>query len=273
VLSLEDASTVSELFTELASGTRCAILISLNKKTSRISSLARELEITAQDAFRNINRLLETGLVRRSGGGEAGSSAFQLTELGRLVIKQIPYFVAVNKHRKFFEDHTIKDIPDKFIQRIGALQNCEVVENVTPVFERLKKLESGAKEYLRIMISQAWPEEGKILAERAVNGVEVCVIFGRNTVFPKEVIETIIPTIDGLQKSGKIKGKMLDTINIALYLSESQSAAMFPNEKGEVDMNMLIVGGDPAFNEWCLDIFNHMWDRATIGSIDKAKIV
>jgi molybdate transport repressor ModE-like protein len=128
VLSLEDASTVSELFTELASGTRCAILISFDKKTSRISSLARELEITAQDAFRNINRLLETGLVRRSGGGgQAGGGAFQLTELGRLVIKQIPYFVAINKYRKFFEDHTIKeDIPDKFIQRIGALQNCKL---------------------------------------------------------------------------------------------------------------------------------------------------
>jgi hypothetical protein len=41
-------------------------------------------------------------------------------------------------------------------------------------------------------------------------------------VFPKEVIEAIIPAIDGLQKAGKIKGKMLDTINIALYLSESQ---------------------------------------------------
>jgi molybdate transport repressor ModE-like protein len=158
VLSLEDASTVSELFTEVASETRCAILISLDKKTSRISSIARELEITAQDAFRNINRLLETGLVRRKGGGGEGGGdaggAFQLTELGRLVIKQIPYFVAVNKHRKFFEDHTIKDIPDKFVQRIGALQNCKVVENVTPVFERLKKLESGAKEYLRIMVSQ-----------------------------------------------------------------------------------------------------------------------
>lgn len=138
VLSLEDASTVSELFIEVASETRCAILIFLDKRTSRISSLARELEITAQDVFRNINRLLETGLVRRKQvGGEAGG-AFRLTELGRLVIKQIPYFVAVNKHRKFFEDHTIKDIPDKFVQRIGALQNCKVVENVTPVFERLK---------------------------------------------------------------------------------------------------------------------------------------
>ena len=62
MLSLEDAPTVSELFTEVASETRYTILISLDKKTSRISSLARELEITAQDAFRNINRLLETVL-------------------------------------------------------------------------------------------------------------------------------------------------------------------------------------------------------------------
>jgi DNA-binding MarR family transcriptional regulator len=53
----------------------------LYKKPLRISSLARELEITAQDAFRNINRLLESGLVRRSVGegvevgGEVPSSS------------------------------------------------------------------------------------------------------------------------------------------------------------------------------------------------------
>jgi predicted transcriptional regulator len=277
VLSLEDASTLSELFTELASETRCAILISLYKKPLRISSLARELEITAQDAFRNINRLVESGLVRRSVGEGVevgGVGSFQLTELGRLVVKQIPYFVAINKHRKFFEDHTIKEgIPDKIIQRIGALQNCEVVENVTPVLERLKKLESGAKEYLRIMASHAWPEEGKIFAELAINDVEVWYIIGRNTVFPKEVIESVSPAIDELQKSGKIKGKMLDTVSIALYISDSQSAAMLPNMKGDVDMSMLLVGSDPSFNEWCLELFNHFWERAGPASLNKAKIV
>ena len=272
MLSLEDASIVSEVFSELASETRCSILISLDKKPAKLSSIARELDITSQDAFRNINRLLDAGLVRRGGGDEDGGS-FQLTELGRLATKHIPYFLVIKKHQELFEDHTLKYIPDKFVQRIGALQNCEIVENVTPVLERLKKLESSAKQYLRIMVSQAWPEEGKIFAERAMNDVDVWTIIGRNTVFPREVIESVIPTIDGLQKSGKIKGKMLDTVSIALYISQSQSAVMLPNMKGEVDMRMLLVGSDPSFNEWCLDLFNHFWECAGPASLDKTKIV
>jgi predicted transcriptional regulator len=127
--------------------------------------IVRELDITAQEASRNINRLAEASLIKRGAGDDFGSSggAFHLTELGRLVTKQIPYFLVVKKHQDVFEDHTLKDIPDKFVQRIGVLQNCEVVKNVTAVFEKLKKLESSAKECLRIMVSQAWLEEGKYL--------------------------------------------------------------------------------------------------------------
>ena len=176
-------------------------------------------------------------------------------------------------NQELLEDHTLRDIPDKFVQRIGALQNCRVVRNVTAVFEKLKKLESGAKKSLKIMVSQAWPEEGKILAERAINGVDVCGMFGRNTVFPKEVIDTVIPTINGLERSGKIKRKMLDRVNIALYISEWQSALMLPNLKDEVDMNILLVGDDPLFNDWCLDLFNHFWERAGPANLDEVRIV
>jgi hypothetical protein len=46
------------------------------------------------------------------------------------------------KHRELLEEHTLKDIPDKFVQR---MMNCETLDNVTTVFEKLKKLESGAE--------------------------------------------------------------------------------------------------------------------------------
>lgn len=285
LLSLKDAALVSEISNELASETRCSILILLHNKPAKLSSLARELDITVQEAFRNINRLMEANMVKRgrAAAGEwrgsletssGSNSAFHLTELGRLVTTQvIPYCLVINTNQELLEDHTLRDIPDKFVQRIGALQNCRAVKNVTAVFEKLKKLESGAKEYLKIMVSQAWPEEGKILAERANNGVEVYGMFGRNTVFPKEVIDVVIPTIEGLEKSGKIKSKMLDRVNIALYISESQSALMLPNMKDEVDMNILLVGDDPLFNDWCLDLFNHFWEHAGRANLNEVRIV
>jgi predicted transcriptional regulator len=37
---------------------------------------------------------------------------------------------------------------------------------------------------------------------------------------------------------------------------------MFSNMKGEVDMSALFVGSDPAFYEWCSDLFDYMWERA-----------
>jgi hypothetical protein len=42
---------------------------------------------------------------------------------------------------------------------------------------------------------------------------------------------------------------MLDKVNIALYISDSQSAIMLPNMKGEVDMNVLLFGNDPMLPE------------------------
>lgn len=289
MLSLKDVPIVSEISSELASETRCSILILLENKPAKLSSLARELDITVQEAFRNINRLVEANMVKRgrvevegkddlggstSSSSSSSNSAFHLTELGRLITKQIiPYCLVIKTNQELLEDHTLKSIPDKFVQRIGSLQNCRVVKNVTAVFEKLKKLEIGAKEYLKIMVSQAWPEEGKILAERATNGVEVCDMFGHNTVFPKEVIDAVIPTLDGLEKSGRIKRKMLDRVNIAIYISESQSALMLPNMKDEVDMNILLVGDDPLFNDWCLDLFNHFWERAGPANLDEVRIV
>jgi predicted transcriptional regulator len=76
-----------------------------------------------------------------------------------------------------------------------------------------------------------------------------------------------------LQASGEAQLKMVDTVNTALYITESQSALMLPNLKDEIDMSMIIIGNNPAFNEWCLDLFNYMWEHARPGDPEKAKIV
>jgi predicted transcriptional regulator len=124
----------SELFMELASELRCSILMSVSRKPAKLSSPARELDATVQDVHRNVNRLMAADLVRRE------DSSLHLTEYGRIVTKQIPYFIFMKKYGKFFEEHMLGDIPDKFLQRIGTLQSCELVRSVAAVMERLKKL-------------------------------------------------------------------------------------------------------------------------------------
>ena len=130
----DETSLASELFMELASETRLSILASLNERPAKLSSLSREVNTTVQDVYRNLNRLVQEGLVRREDG------MFRVTEYGMLVMKQIPDFMFMKKNKKFFEAHSLVGvIPDKFLQRIGALYNCKTVNSATAVFKSLKK--------------------------------------------------------------------------------------------------------------------------------------
>jgi predicted transcriptional regulator len=258
----------SELFMELASELRCSILMSVSKKPAKLSSLARELDSTVQDIHRNVNRLTDTGLTRREDG------SLHLTEYGRIVTKQIPYFIFMKKHANFFESHTLGDIPEKFLQRIGALQNCELVHSVTAVMERLKKLESGTKKQLRLMSSQAWAEEGRIIIELSMHGIEVLIMVGKNTIFPKEIMDSIGRSIEKMPANQKMQTKMVEKVDVALYISDEQQAAvMFPSMRGEIDMGAIFIGSDPAFYEWCNDLFDHYWERGGYFDVRKTTVV
>jgi len=257
----------SDLFMELASELRCSILMSVSRKPAKLSLLARELDTSIQDVHRNVNRLMDTGLVRREDG------SLHLTEYGRIVTKQIPYFIFMKKYGKFFEEHMLGDIPEKFLQRIGALQSCELVRSVAAVMERLKKLESDAKKQLRIMASQAWAEEGRIIIELSMHGIEVLVIVGRNTIFPKEIVDSMGRSIEKMPTNQKMRTKMVEKVDVALYISDERAAVMFPNMRGEIDMGAIFIGSDPAFYEWCNDLFDHYWERGGYFDVRKTTVV
>jgi predicted transcriptional regulator len=257
----------SDLFMELASELRCSILMSVSRKPAKLSLLARELDTSVQDVHRNVNRLMDTGLVRKEDG------AVHLTEYGRIVTKQIPYFIFIKEHGEFFGEHMLGDMPEKFVQRIGALQSCEFVRSVAAVMERLKKLESGTKKQLRIMVSQAWAEEGRIIIELSMHGVQVLSIVGKNTIIPKEIIDSIGRLIEKMPANQKIQTKMVEKVNVALYISDEQAAVMFPNMRGEIDMGAIFIGSDSAFYEWCNDLFDHYWERGGYFDVRKTTVV
>jgi predicted transcriptional regulator len=242
----------------------------LNKKPAKLSSLSRELNITVQDAYRNLNRLMQEDLVRRRDG------IFYTTQYGMIVMKQIPDFLVMKKHRKFFEDHNLDGIvPEKFLQRIGALQSCKTVSSVTAVFQSLKQLQSSANKSLHVIVSQAWPEEGEIFINKANHGVKILALVGQNTIFPRNVVEYIIPEINELVSKGFINRRIVEQVSIAVFIADNRKAAAlaFSNTKNEVDMDTLFVGEDPMFCEWCSDYFDYMWKQSKPFDLKKVKIV
>jgi predicted transcriptional regulator len=264
----EEHALASDLFMELGSEIRCSMLVSLNKAPAKLSSLARQLDITVQHAHQNVNRLCDAGLVER------GDGTFHITEFGRMVTGQIPYFLFAKKHNAFFKDHTLGGMPEKFVQRIGALQNCKMLDSVTAVFQSLKKLQSSANEALKIMVAQAWPEEGEILIDRANHGVRVSALVGHNTIFPRNVVENIVPRINELIAKKIFERRMVEQVSVALFIADDREAAIaFPNTKGEVDMNTMFVGEDSMFCEWCSDYFDYMWKDSEPFSLSKVKVV
>lgn len=250
-------SLPDELFMELASKTRCQILLMLKEKPTRTNKIASALGLSVQETHRNTSRLADANIILKDAEG-----MFSLTEYGRLIIEQIQFYQFLYKHKKFFEDHTCNIAP-KFKQRLGAFQNCELVSKVTNVQQRLKKMESGAKEQICLVVSQAWEDEGKILLDRAKKGVKISTIFGFDSVMPDEIAENIQKKLTTFIQKGILEQKIIDeNTKISLYIADRQAAVMFPNKKGEVDMSTLFVGKDEEFYEWCIDYFNYLWEIA-----------
>ncbi|HXG06666.1 MAG TPA: transcriptional regulator [Nitrososphaera sp.] len=270
--SSEDATeayaNTEKTFFELASEQRLAIIFKLNEKSAKISQIAKDLGITMQEAHRNVNRLQDAGLIEKDPEG-----VFSLTTFGNTIIKQIPTFNYLSKHKEYFSEHVLGELPIKFIMRLGALEKCEYIKGVVAILERWKQIYREANEYIYEIVPQV-PID---LIEPAVNrvkekGVKYCYVFPKNVIIPKGRKELLKKLgHNELLNKGAIERRMVDSVQVAVILNEKHAAVLFPTQKGETDMNMMFFSSDPVFHEWCLDYFRYRWYGSDIFDESKLK--
>src|SRR4026207_317859 len=141
--------STEETFIELASEQRLLILFKLSQQDTKLSKLAKDLNVTMQEVHRNVNRLMDVGLIKKDSEG-----MFSLTTFGNTIIKQIPTFDFLSRNKEYFSDHFLGEIPMKFNQRIGALDNSEYIHGMVAVIERWKELYNESTEYIYGMLPQ-----------------------------------------------------------------------------------------------------------------------
>ena len=261
-----------QTFIELASSQRLSILFKLSLRNNKISNLAKDLNVTIQEIHRNINRLVDAGLVHKGAEG-----IFSLTTFGRTIIKQISTFHFLSRNKDYFSDHTLGDLSIKFIQRIGALNNCDYISGVVAVIELWKQLYNESNEYIYGLLPQI-PLE---LIETALSRVKerslkFRYILPQKAIVPKKRTDLLRSSgFYELLKAGLVERKMIDVIQVAVVLNEKQSTVMFKNSKGQIDMNSIFFSKDTStdnglFHEWCLDYFRYCWEHSK--SFDERKL-
>ena len=254
------------LFFELAGELRQSILIRLKLNNYRLSKLASEIDATMQEAHRNITRLVDFGLVHKYNDGD-----FALTPYGKVIVSLIPGYAFLSTQKEYFLDHGLGDLPSKFIQRIGSFQGCEVVHGVMPIIQRWKTLYDESNLYIKEIMAQVPLDLIETLGAKVSSGVKFSYIFPRNPIIPKgrrKILQKI-----GWQKlltQGLVERRMVKSVSVMTIFNEKHSCVIFPNLKGEPDLNVMFYGDSYQFHDWCEDFFTYQWEKA--GPFEESKL-
>ena len=262
---MEDSGSIFEesekTFIELSNSQRLQIINALKNCSMNLTLLAKHLGITMQEAHRNFNRLMDAGIVSRDSNG-----SYSLTTFGNTITTQIPSINFLSKNRHYFSDHYFGNLPMKFIQRIGSLDDSKFIQGLVAVIEEIKEMYRHSNEYIYGMIPQVPLDlievATKIVMERKI---KFNYILPKNAVIPKKGKDFLNEiNYPELLKSGLVERKMIDDVKVSVVLNEKKALLMFPSIKGETDMNGAFSNtidreNNKLFHEWCLDYFRYSW--------------
>ena len=260
-ISKYSLENTEQTFIELASEQRLSILIRLTEDDIKLSQLAKDLGVTMQEVHRNVNRLMEVGLIKKNSEG-----TFSLTTFGNTIIKQIPAYDFLSRNKEYFSDHNLGEIPMKFVHRIGALNNSEYISGLVAVIERWKQLYNESSEYIYGMVPQIPLDLIESVIPKIKNdGVQFNYILPQKAIVPKRRTQLLTQSgyYDLLKMEKKVVDRrMVDRVQVAVVLNERQATVMFPVVKDKIaaDMNSMFYSRDDSlFHEWCLDYFRYCW--------------
>lgn len=255
----------TELFWEMAGELRYSIILELQKHNLKPTELARKTEQTVQEIHRQCDRLEKIGIIKRQPKAELA-----LTPMGRMILAQFPYFEFLFKNRKYFEEHDTGSLPEQLVQRLGVLNDCELLEGTFAIMERWKKISKEARKYLRFVSVQVSLDVFRLGAASAKKGVVVSLVHGKNTIYPKgSKSELTSPAIQGLIEKQVYQRKMVDVIDVVTVFNEREGTVVFPDLRGKADVSYTFAGNIPQFLDWCNDYFEYMWKKAGRWDISK----
>jgi predicted transcriptional regulator len=238
VTKLENQEGIERLFFELASESRLDILRELKEKNWKMNDVARRLDLTATETFRQLQRLSEALLVQKQPGG-----TYTITQYGKLVLQLSSSLEFVFKHKQYFLEHDVWRLPPQFVIRIGELSQTNLVMGMMESTAKSSQMISGAQRYMWGVSPEPLPQPLDAIAKQIPKGVEYK--------FLSPQPPARLPNLEN---------RTLNDIPAIMALTEKEAGISFRFIEGRVDYAGFF-GKDPIFLNWVKDLFLYYWDR------------
>ena len=244
---MENDLGIEKLFFELASESRLSILRELQKENLKMQEIARRIDVTATEAFRQLERLSAALLVQRQPDG-----TFALAEFGKLVLQLSSSLEFVSKHKDYFSTHDVMRLPTQFINRIGELSQAKLVMDTVENLNSSERAFTESEQYSWGMAEGTIPENmAPIMKERLQKGVKM------RFIIPETRLQV---DINPSARVKNMEARSLSEIPAIVVLTEKLAGICFRQVGGRVDYAGFF-GNDPTFLNWVKDLFLYYWDR------------
>jgi predicted transcriptional regulator len=256
VKDLVEDSGLEKLFFELASESRLSILRELSIENLKMQEIARRLDVTATEAFRQLERLSAAMLVKRQPDG-----AFTISEYGKLAMQASSSLDFLSKFRDYFSTHDVTRVPSQFVNRLGELSKAELSMDTIANLNRTEQAFIEAKQFGCGIAEGTIPEHMiQKMNQQIEKGLKFKFLIPLNRFAPNT---TPVPAPDNVQ------GRGLSELPAVLVLTEKFGGICFLQIGGKVDYAGFF-GEDQTFLGWLNDVFMYYWEKESRNPVFKA---
>ncbi|MCX6651293.1 MAG: helix-turn-helix domain-containing protein [Methanomassiliicoccales archaeon] len=243
-----DEDRLSDILIQLSNADRRRIIEVLQTKKLKLNEVAKELDITATEAFRQLQRLTDAGLLEKTSDGR-----YRSTPYSRLIQESSTAMDFLSKHREYFLDHDTSLIPPQFRARFGELSktvlHTEAVPNINTGSEVLK----SAEERIDVIGEHRLEQHVQIAKQRSLEGVKV------RTLLQESNIESMKEEIISVKQS--LERRFIPRVCAVMIMTEKIVGIALPRLDGKMDYQVF-AGNDSESMRWASDLFEDQWNKA-----------
>lgn len=241
---MENETGIEKLFFEFASESRLSILRELQKENLKMQEIARRLDVTATEAFRQLERLSAALLVKKQSDG-----TFALAEYGKIVLQLSSSLDFVSKYKNYFSTHDVMRLPFQLVNRLGELSQASLGMDTIENLNRAERAFIEAEEFGWGIAEGTIPVQmSPIMFERSQKGLKLKFLLPENR----------LPAATATVKNVEVKG--ICEVPAIVVLPEKEGAICFRQLEGKVDYAGFF-GKDPTFLNWVKDLFLYYWEK------------